>query len=62
MLFPKESLIPYNLACYECQAGNLKAAWNWLEKAFDAGDAKRFKLMALEDPDLEPLWVQIGEI
>ena len=62
VLFPKESLIPYNLACYECQTGNLKAAWNWLEKVFDAGDAKRFKLMALEDPDLEPLWVQIGDL
>ena len=59
-LFSKEPLILYNLACYECQTGNLKAAWKWLEKVFDAGDPKRFKLMALEDPDLEPLRAEMG--
>ncbi len=60
-LFPKEWLIPYNLACYECQLGNKKKAWAWLKKAFDLGDAKQLKLMALKDPDLEPFWVEIGE-
>jgi hypothetical protein len=43
------SLIGYNLACYECQLGNLKAAWKWLVIAFDLGDAKQVKLMALDD-------------
>jgi tetratricopeptide (TPR) repeat protein len=61
-LFPKEPLIAYNLACYECLLGNSKAAWKWLEKAFDAGDPKRFKLMALQDRDLEPLWVKLEQI
>jgi tetratricopeptide (TPR) repeat protein len=61
-MFPKEPLIAYNLACYECQLGELKAAWKWLEIAFDLGDPKRMKLMALQDPDLEPLWAEIGEI
>jgi hypothetical protein len=33
-----------------------------LEKALEAGDAKQVKLMALEDPDLEPLWAEISKI
>ena len=61
-LFPKEPLIAYNLACYECQLGDLKAAWKWLGIAFDLGNPKRMKLMALKDPDLEPLWAEIGGI
>ena len=57
--FPDQSLIPYNLACYECQLGNLKEAWQWLEKAFAIGGIKPMKKMALADPDLEPLWDKI---
>jgi hypothetical protein len=60
--FPQEPTIPYNLACYDCQLGNLKEARQWLEKAFDIGDSKRLKLMALDDPDLEPLWANIRGI
>jgi tetratricopeptide (TPR) repeat protein len=60
--FPDQSLIPYNLACYECQLGNLKEAWHWLEKAFAVGDTKQMKQMALEDPDLQPLWKRISGI
>jgi hypothetical protein len=52
----------YNLACYACQLGNLKEARQWLEKAFAIGDSKQLKLMALDDPDLEPLWREVGEI
>jgi Flp pilus assembly protein TadD len=54
--FPKEQIIAYNLACYECQLGDLNAAKLWLEKACTLGDANKIKLMALEDPDLKPLW------
>lgn len=61
-LFPNEAIIAYNLACYECQLGNRGEAWKWLESAFDLGDAKKLKLMALEDPDLEKFWEEIGEI
>ena len=60
--FPTVPIIPYNLACYACQLGNLKEAWQWLEKAFDIGDSKKLKLMALDDHDLEPLWTDISEI
>jgi Flp pilus assembly protein TadD len=58
-LIPQEPLISYNLGCYECQLGNLEAAWTWLEIAFNSGDPKAFKSLALEDPDLEPLWRKI---
>jgi Flp pilus assembly protein TadD len=54
--FPREQVIAYNLACYECQLGDLTAARSWLEKACALGGAKKVKLMALEDPDLKPLW------
>ena len=54
--FPKEKIIAYNLACYDCQLGDLNAARSWLEKACVLGDARKIKHMALQDPDLEPLW------
>jgi tetratricopeptide (TPR) repeat protein len=57
---PEEPTIHYNLACYECQLGNLSAAKEHLMKA-PKTDGK-FKLMALDDPDLEPLWAQIAQI
>jgi predicted Zn-dependent protease len=59
--FPEESVMRYNLACYECELGNLKESRAWLEKAFNLGDAKQLKPTALDDPDLEPLWKKIGE-
>ena len=58
--FPLDATMPYNLACYECQLGNLERAKQWLSKAFALGDAKKMRLMALEDPDLEPLWREAG--
>jgi hypothetical protein len=60
--FPEEWAVPYNLACYACQLGKQTEAWDWLEKAFDIGDPKQLKLMALDDKDLEPFWVEISEI
>jgi tetratricopeptide (TPR) repeat protein len=60
--FPAEYLIRYNLACYECRSGNFKAAMGWLEKAIDLAGKRDIRLMALDDPDLEPLWSEISEI
>jgi predicted Zn-dependent protease len=60
--FPGDPIMRYNLACYECQLGRLEQAKNWLEKAFSLGDARKIKLMALEDLDLAPLWNKIGRI
>ena len=60
--FPKHQMMHYNLACYSCQLGNLKEAMKWLEKAIDLAGTEDIRLMALHDHDLEPLWIQIGEI
>jgi tetratricopeptide (TPR) repeat protein len=60
--FEGNRTIPYNLACYECQLGNLKQAREWLQKAIDLAGDSDVKLWALEDLDLEPLWAKIGKI
>jgi len=60
--FPDESMIPYNLACYCCQLGELKDAWRWLKKAIDLSGKEDIRMAALDDPDLEPMWTQISEI
>ncbi len=62
-MFPKEDVIPYNLACYDAQSGRLDAAWDWLHKAIQvAGDVKKIKQRALADSDLQPLWQRIREL
>jgi hypothetical protein len=62
--FPKETIIPYNLACYAAQMNRLDGARDWLKRAFAIGKRtncyKQIRLMALEDPDLEPFWKKIG--
>jgi tetratricopeptide (TPR) repeat protein len=64
--FPREPLIPFNLSCYACQMGRLEDACAWLRRAFErAGttDNKRhLRMMALDEPDLEPLWKRIGKL
>ncbi len=59
--FPISATMRYNLACYECQLGRLEQAKEWLKKAFALGDARKMKLAALDDPDLQPLWKEIGK-
>lgn len=59
--FSKEQIIAYNLACYDCQLGDLEAAKAWLDKACTLGDARKIKHMARQDPDLEPLWPDLRE-
>ncbi|MDB6108482.1 MAG: hypothetical protein JWR69_232 [Pedosphaera sp.] len=60
--FPNLPTIPYNLACYACQRGNLENARGWLKMAFRLADTRKCKLMALEDSDLKALWAEIGNI
>jgi len=47
--FPDDALMRYNLACYECQLGNLGEAKRWLETAFKLGGKAQIKLMAIGD-------------
>ena len=60
--FPQDVTMHYNLACYECQLWRLAEAKRWLAAAFDLGDPRQTKLMALDDPDLRPLWDHIGDV
>lgn len=63
--FPGEPLVPFNLSCYACQLGRLEEAAEWLGRAFTlaarTGEKKRLKLMAMDEPDLEPLWRRISQ-
>jgi tetratricopeptide (TPR) repeat protein len=53
--FPENHTITYNLACYCSQLDRLEEAQEWLKKAM-AIDEKAVKVMAIDDPDLKPLW------
>src|SRR5260370_30589278 len=55
--FPKEAIIKYNLACYFCQLGNLESAREYLKRTFEINP--NWRLQALEDEDLKPLWVSL---
>ena len=57
--FPEEAAIPYNLACYACQMGELEEARNLLHRAFTRGRRKAMLEMALADQDLQCLWNEI---
>jgi len=52
--FPEDALTHFNLGCYACQLGDVEQAKTRVGKAIEL-DAK-FKLLALDDADLEPLW------
>jgi tetratricopeptide (TPR) repeat protein len=60
--FPKCEMIPYNLACYMAQLGELHSAKCWLNRAILIGNSTELKRMALCDKDLEPLWKEIGNL
>ena len=59
ILFPTEPIIPYNMACYACQEGDLERARNLLSAAAELFPDCRN--MALEDEDLKPLWPELEE-
>ena len=52
--FPNDAMTTYNLGCYACLLGDMKAAKRFVGDAIKL-DSK-YKLMALDDADLEPLW------
>ena len=57
--FPDDAMTNYNLGCNLCQLGDLEAAKEKVGKAIKL-DAK-YKLLALDDPDLEPMWKMWSE-
>ena len=60
--FPTDATTHYNLGCFACQLSDFAEAKTRVGKAIEL-DAK-FKMLALDDPDLEPLWKRIegGEL
>jgi tetratricopeptide (TPR) repeat protein len=60
-LFPGDEIIPYDFACGCCALKRPDEAKTWLGKAIEAG-GNEIKLKALDDPDLKPLWKNIGNV
>jgi predicted Zn-dependent protease len=60
--FPKNPTIKYNMACYGAQLGRVWEAEQWLKLAFTVGDETELRAMALDDPDLRPLWKKIAQL
>lgn len=54
---PAEPILHYNLACYECQLGDIEVAKARLAHACKLSE--KCRLMALDDADLEPLWAAL---
>lgn len=61
-LFPSVGVIPYNLACYACQLGDLPAARTWLRKAMKIDGRAVVLERARTDEDLLPLVPELGGI
>lgn len=61
--FPDFPLLPFNLACYACQSGDIDGARHWLKAAFEIGEkdgyASQLKELALDEKDLKPLWLEV---
>jgi len=53
--FPKDWAVRYNLACYCAQLMEFDAAQEWFKAAMELNEMP-VKRMAVDDPDLEPLW------
>jgi tetratricopeptide (TPR) repeat protein len=58
-MFPNVWTIYYNLACYCAQLNQLGECKEWFEKAM-AIDEQTVKRLAIDDPDLKPLWDTLG--
>jgi tetratricopeptide (TPR) repeat protein len=56
---PDNANIHYNLSCYETRLQHFYKAQRHLARAIQLDP--RFKLVALDDADLEPLWVKVHE-
>ena len=54
---PNNANIHYNLSCYETRLQHFHKAQRHLARAIQLDP--RFKLVAMDDADLEPLWIEI---
>ena len=56
---PDNANIHYNLSCYETRLQHFHRAQRHLARAIQLDP--RFKLLAMDDADLEPLWLKVTE-
>ncbi len=61
-LFPAIGVIPYNLACYTCQLGELDDARRWLRHAMEVDGRECVLGRARTDADLTPLRGELDRI
>ena len=57
--FPEDAMTSYNVGCYSCQLGDIEQAKMRVGKAIELDP--KFKLLALDDADLEPLWDSLAK-
>jgi len=57
---PQDANIQFNLGCYACQLGDLKEAKSRVAAAISLDP--QFRLAALDDEDLKPLWDEFAVI
>lgn len=60
--FPDVGLIPYNLACYACQMGDIGAARGWLREAIRLDGRTVVLDRAAQDADLVALRGELGSL
>ena len=53
--FPRDWHFPFNIACYCAQLYQFDEAKKWLKKAIEI-ETKTVQKLAVNDPDLKPLW------
>jgi predicted Zn-dependent protease len=59
--WPKAFEIPYDLSCYCAQSDRIEDARSWFAKSMAlTKNPSAVKSMALNDPDLQPLWAEIA--
>lgn len=59
-LFPEESMVAYNLACYLVRLNRVEEGWRWYVEAEKRGDSATVRKLALDDPDLREIWPRIS--
>jgi predicted Zn-dependent protease len=60
--FPNDWHIPFHLACCCCKIGERKEAFDWVARAIDVAGKADIRMQALEEKDLEPMWLDISGI
>ncbi len=55
-------VVPYTLAVLAAQLQRMELAHDWLAKAFATPEGDEFKLLSLEEKELDGFWRKIGAI